>query len=55
MQTWEEAAQAEGWKVFIDLPSRTEFRHDTLDNDYVTDRKGEAAWKELCEFIGIRR
>ena len=55
MQTWEEAAKAQGWKVFIDLPTRTEFRNDTREDDFVTDAKCEVAWQELCEFMGIRR
>lgn len=54
MQTWKEAAEAAGWKLFIDLPTRTEFRHTTRDADFVTDEKGEAAWKALCEIAGIK-
>ena len=54
MRTWEEAAKANGWKLFIDLPTRTEFRHSSRDEDYMTDLKGEAAWKELCELEGIK-
>ena len=55
MQTWEEAARAAGWSIFIDLPSRTEFRHVEREDDFVTDFKGEAAWKELCNFMRITR
>jgi hypothetical protein len=55
MQTWEEAARSAGWSIFIDLPSRTEFRHLEEEDDFVTDLKGEAAWKELCDFMRIAR
>lgn len=55
MQTWEEAGKMQGWKIFIDLPTRTEFRNDNREDDFVTDSKGEAAWQELCEYMGIHR
>ena len=55
MKTWEQAATENGWRIFIDLPTRTEFRHPNREDDYVTDAKGEAAWRELCEFMGINR
>jgi hypothetical protein len=55
MRTWEAAAREAGWTIFMDLPSRTEFRHSNSDADYVTDTKGEAAWRELCELAGITR
>lgn len=55
MRTWEAAAREAGWTIFIDLPSRMEFRHNTRDADYVTDSKGEVAWRELCEMDGIKR
>jgi hypothetical protein len=55
MRTWETAAREAGWTIFIDLPSRTEFRNPNLEDDFVTDRKGEIAWRELCEFVGIVR
>jgi len=55
MRTWQEAAEAAGWRVFIDLPSRTEFRHPDREDDFMTDAKGEAAWRELCEFMCINR
>ena len=45
MRTWQEAAEAAGWRVFIDLPSRTEFRHPDREDDFMTDSKGEAAWR----------